>query len=122
MEISPSIPLHRTVAWRHGATTPRGILAKLHGVYHDDEIAEMRAGGEPDDDLPAEWAASVCRDLERLAWGGALAGACQRYFAWGAKARLVAARVRIKCHRCAVGSCSKGVSPATAASPHRATT
>ncbi len=48
------------------ATTPRGILAKLRGFYHHDEIAEMRAGGEPDD-LPAEWAASVYRDLERLA-------------------------------------------------------
>ena len=48
------------------ATTPRGILAKLRGFYHDHEIAEIRAGGEPDD-LPAEWAASVYRDLERLA-------------------------------------------------------
>ena len=48
------------------ATTPRGILAKLRGFYHDGEIADMRAGGEPDD-LPAEWAASIYRDLERLA-------------------------------------------------------
>ncbi len=48
------------------AATPRGILAKLRGFYHHDEIADMRAGGEPDD-LPAEWAASVYRDLERLA-------------------------------------------------------
>ncbi len=48
------------------ATTPRGILAKLRGFYHHDEIAEMRAGGEPAD-LPAEWAASIYRDLERLA-------------------------------------------------------
>ncbi len=48
------------------AATPRGILAKLRGFYHHDEIAEIRAGGEPDD-LPAEWAASVYRDLERLA-------------------------------------------------------
>ncbi len=47
-------------------TTPRGILAKLRGFYHEDEIAQMRAGGEPDDDLPAAWAASVYRDLERL--------------------------------------------------------
>ena len=47
------------------AATPRGILAKLRGFYHHDEIAEMRAGGEPDD-LPAEWAASIYRDLERL--------------------------------------------------------
>ncbi len=48
------------------AATPRGILAKLRGFYHADEIADMRAGGEPDD-LPAEWAASIYRDLERLA-------------------------------------------------------
>ncbi len=34
------------------AATPRGILAKLRGFYHDDEIAQIRAGGEPGDDLP----------------------------------------------------------------------
>ena len=49
------------------ATTLRGILAKLRGFYHDDEIAQMRTGDNPDDDLPAEWAASVYRDLEHLA-------------------------------------------------------
>ncbi len=49
------------------AATARGILAKLRGCYSDHEIAQIRAGGEPDDDLPAEWAATVYRDLERLA-------------------------------------------------------
>ncbi len=49
------------------AATARGILAKLRGCYSDHEIAQIRAGNEPDDDLPAEWAASVYRDLERLA-------------------------------------------------------
>ena len=49
------------------ATTPGGALAKLRGFYHDEEIAEIMAGNEPCDDLPAEWAASVYRDLERLA-------------------------------------------------------
>ncbi len=49
------------------AATPGGILAKLRGFYPDHEIAQIRAGGEPDDDLPAAWAASVYRDLERLA-------------------------------------------------------
>ena len=49
------------------ATTPRGVLAKLRGFYHDGEIAQIRAGDDPDDGLPAEWAASIYRDLERLA-------------------------------------------------------
>ncbi len=48
------------------AATPRGICAKLRGFYHDDEIAQIRAGQVPDNNLPAEWAASVYRDLERL--------------------------------------------------------
>ena len=48
------------------AATPRGILAKLRGFFHDGEIADMRAGDDPDDDLPKEFAASVYRDLERL--------------------------------------------------------
>ena len=51
------------------ATTPRGVLAKLRGFYHDGEIALMRAGDDPDNDLPVEFAASVYRDLERLAGG-----------------------------------------------------
>ncbi len=49
------------------AATPGGVLAKLRGFYHDEEIAQMMAGDDPDDDLPAEWAASIYRDLERLA-------------------------------------------------------
>ncbi len=49
------------------ATTPRGVLAKLRGFYHDEEIVQIMAGDDPDDDLPAEWAASIYRDLERLA-------------------------------------------------------
>ena len=52
------------------ATTLGGILAKLRGFYHDDEIAAIR-DGDYDEDLPAEWAVSIYRDLERLA-GGAL--------------------------------------------------
>ena len=51
------------------ATTPRGVLAKLRGFYHDEEIVQIMAGDDPDDDLPAEWAASIYRDLERLARG-----------------------------------------------------
>ena len=50
------------------ATTPRGILAKLRGFYHDDEIAGIMAGDEPDD-LPGDYAASIYRDLERLTRG-----------------------------------------------------
>ncbi len=49
------------------ATTPRGVVAKLRGFYHDDEITQIRAGDEPEDDLPKEFAASIYRDLERLA-------------------------------------------------------
>ncbi len=49
------------------AATSSGVLAKLRGFYHDGEIAQIRAGDDPDNDLPAEWAASVYRDLERLA-------------------------------------------------------
>ncbi len=49
------------------ATTTRGVLAKLRGFYGDGEIAIIMAGDDPTDDLPAEYAASVYRDLERLA-------------------------------------------------------
>ncbi len=49
------------------ATTPHGVLAKFRGFYHDGEITDIRAGGDPDDDLPKEFAASIYRDLERLA-------------------------------------------------------
>ncbi len=48
------------------ATTPRGVLAKLRGFYHDEEIAQIRAGDDPCDDLPGEYASSIYRDLERL--------------------------------------------------------
>ena len=46
------------------ATTTRGVLAKLRGFYGDREIATIRTGF---DDLPGEYAASIYRDLERLA-------------------------------------------------------
>ena len=49
------------------AATVDGVVAKLRGFYHDGEIADMRAGGDPDDALPEAYAASVYRDLERLA-------------------------------------------------------
>ena len=52
------------------AATSSGVLAKLRGFYHDGEIAQIRAGDDPVEDLPAEWAASVYRDLERLAGEG----------------------------------------------------
>ena len=48
------------------AATPGGVLAKLQGFY-DGEITEIIAGADPYNDLPAEWAASIYRDLERLA-------------------------------------------------------
>ena len=51
------------------ATTLPGVLAKLRGFYHDGEIAQIRAGDDPTDALGVEWAASVYRDLERLAEG-----------------------------------------------------
>ncbi len=49
------------------AHTPRGVLVKMRGFYYDDEIASMRDGGCFGDDLPGEHAASIFRDLERLA-------------------------------------------------------
>ena len=45
------------------ATTPRGVLAKLRGFYHDEEIAAIDDGLEG---LPGEYATSIYRDLERL--------------------------------------------------------
>ena len=47
--------------------TARGVLVKLRGCFLDVELAEMRAGDHPTDDLPAEYAATIYRDLERLA-------------------------------------------------------
>lgn len=49
------------------ATTLRGVLAKMRGFYHDGEIVGIMAGNDPDNGLEPEWAASVYRDLERLA-------------------------------------------------------
>ena len=49
------------------ATTARGVLAKMRGFYHEDEITAMRRGGDFCDPLPEDWAASIYRDLERLA-------------------------------------------------------
>ncbi len=48
------------------AATPGGVLAKLRGFYHDDEIAEIEAGDDVGE-LPGEFVASIYRDLERLA-------------------------------------------------------
>ena len=49
------------------AHTARGVLVKLRGCFLDEEIARIRAGDHPTDDLPAEYAATIYRDLERLA-------------------------------------------------------
>ena len=49
------------------AHTARGVLVKLRGCFLDEEIARIRAGDHPGDDLPAEYAATIYRDLERLA-------------------------------------------------------
>ena len=49
------------------AVAVRGVLAKLRGFYNEDEITVMRRGGAPGDDLDKYWAASIYRDLERLA-------------------------------------------------------
>ena len=49
------------------ATSRGGVLAKLRGFYNDAEIADIRTGGDPDDPLPEKYAASIYRDLERLA-------------------------------------------------------
>lgn len=51
------------------ATTTRGVIAKMRGFYHDEEVAQMMAGDDPDDALEPEFAASIYRDLERLAGG-----------------------------------------------------
>ena len=48
------------------ALTVAGVLAKLQTWYSDGEIEDIRSGGEPDQDLQTDLAASVYRDLERL--------------------------------------------------------
>ena len=48
------------------ATTVGGVLAKLRGFYHDDEIARIKVGETPDP-LPEEYVTSIYLDLERLA-------------------------------------------------------
>ena len=49
------------------ATTTGGVLAKFRGFYGDDETADIMVGGDPCDPLPEDFAASIYRDLERLA-------------------------------------------------------
>ncbi len=49
------------------ALTVAGVLAKLQTWYSDGEIEDMRSGGEPDQEMQEDLAASIYRDLERLA-------------------------------------------------------
>ena len=49
------------------ALTVAGVLAKMQSWYCDGEIEVMRSGGEPDQDIQTDLAASIYRDLERLA-------------------------------------------------------
>ena len=49
------------------ALTVAGVLAKMQSWYYDGEIEVMRSGGEPDQDIQTDLAASIYRDLERLA-------------------------------------------------------
>ncbi len=44
-----------------------GLLAKFRGFYSDYETANIMAGDLPCDPLDSEFAASIYRDLERLA-------------------------------------------------------
>jgi hypothetical protein len=48
-------------------SSARGVMFKLRGCFLDFEIAQIRAGDYDVDDLPAEYAAIIYRDLERLA-------------------------------------------------------
>jgi hypothetical protein len=48
-------------------SSARGVMFKLRGCYFDGEIAQIRAGDNDIEDLPAEYAAIIYRDLERLA-------------------------------------------------------
>jgi len=49
------------------ALTVAGVLAKVQSWYCDQEIEDMRSGGEPDQEIQTDLAASIYRDLERLA-------------------------------------------------------
>ena len=49
------------------ALTVAGVLAKMQTWYCDQEIEDIRSGGEPDDPLPTDLSASIYLDLERLA-------------------------------------------------------
>ncbi len=49
------------------ALTVAGVLAKLQTWYSDGEIEDIRSGGEPDQEIQTDLAASIYRDLERLA-------------------------------------------------------
>ena len=49
------------------ALTVDGVLAKMQSWFCDGEIEDMRSGGEPDQEIQTDLAASIYRDLERLA-------------------------------------------------------
>jgi hypothetical protein len=49
------------------ALTVAGVLAKVQSWYDDQELEDMRSGGEPDQEIQTDLAASIYRDLERLA-------------------------------------------------------
>ena len=49
------------------ALTVAGVLAKMQTWFCDGEIEDMRSGGEPDQEIQTDLAASIYRDLERLA-------------------------------------------------------
>ncbi len=51
------------------ALTVAGVLAKMQSWFCDGEIEDMRSGGEPDQDIQTDLAASIYRDLERLSGG-----------------------------------------------------
>ncbi len=49
------------------ALTVAGVLAKMQSWFCDGEIEDMRSGGEPDQEIQTDFAASIYRDLVRLA-------------------------------------------------------
>jgi hypothetical protein len=51
------------------ANSIKGVLAKFRGFYEQDEVEQMVAGDHPWDDLEAEYAGSIYRDLLRMAGG-----------------------------------------------------